>query len=113
MGKELAAALEMIARPDFGRVGVRPPKPDPSWSKELVKAIAMDIGKAAVHHLETMYPEAVAAVPANMKLSLRNCIHNEIMAALETTDANEIAERLRRRKKHRQEIKAAYTKIRR
>lgn len=87
-------------------------RPNESWSKELVRAIAMDIGKAAVHHLETMYPAAIAACPATMKLSLRNCIHNEIMAALETNDAAEIAERLRRRKEHRRKIKAAYTKIR-
>jgi len=85
---------------------------DGEWSKELVKAIAMDIGKAAVHHLETMYPAAVDACPATMKLSLRNCIHNEIMAALETNDADQIRERLRRRKKHRREIKAAYVKSR-
>lgn len=93
---------------------VRVERPDNSaWSKELVKAIAMDIGKAAVHHLETMYPAAVAACPATMKLSLRNCIHNEIMAALETTDADEIAERLKRRKAHRRKITAIYKKVRR
>jgi hypothetical protein len=72
----------------------------------------MDIGKAAVHHLEIMYPAAIAACPPNMKLSLRNCIHNEIMAALETTDADEITERLRKRKNFRRESKAAWKNIR-
>lgn len=87
--------------------------PETTWSKDLVRAIAMDIGKAAVHHLETMYPAAVAACPATMKLSLRNTIHNEIMAALETNDADEIAERLKRRKAHRRKIAAAWAKVRR
>jgi hypothetical protein len=87
-------------------------RPSEPWDRELVKAIAMDIGKAAVHHLETMCPAAIAACPPNMKLSLRNSIHNEIMAALETSDAEKIKERLRVRKEHRRRIKAAYTKAR-
>jgi len=93
-------------------IRVERPGEGAGWSKELVRAIAMDIGKAAVHHLETMYPAAVAACPATMRLSLRNTIHNEIMAALETSDADEIAERLRQRKEHRRKIKAAYAKVR-
>jgi hypothetical protein len=82
------------------------------WSKELVRAIAMDIGKAAVHHLEIMYPAAIAACPATMKLSLRNSVHNEIMAAIEVNDEGRIVARLKRRKEHRRKIKAAYMKIR-
>lgn len=83
------------------------------WSKELIQAIAMDIGKEAVHHLEIMYPAAVAACPATMKLSLRNCIHNEIMAAIQVNDEGQIVARLARRKKQRRTIKAAYQNIRR
>jgi hypothetical protein len=82
------------------------------WSRELVKAIAMDIGKAVVHHIETMYPAATKACPSTFKLSVRNCVHNEIMAALETTDEEMIRSRLAARKRHRREIKAAYKKIR-
>lgn len=83
-----------------------------SWSKELVRAIAMDIGKAAVHHLDTMYPAAVKACPATMRLSLRNTIYNEIMAALDTTDADRIIARLADRKAWRRKIKAMYAKNR-
>lgn len=74
--------------------------------QDVVKQIAMDIGKAASHHIETMYPDAVKATSKNMLLSLRNTVYNEIMAALKTTDEAEILERLDRRKKHRRTINA-------
>jgi hypothetical protein len=76
-------------------------------TRALVKAIAMDIGKAVVHHIETMYPQAMAACPkSTFPLSVRNCVHNEIMAALEITDEGKIVARLRERKEHRRKIKA-------
>lgn len=81
-------------------------------AKALVRAIAMDIGKEAVHHLEIMYPAAIAACPATMKLSLRNTIHNEIMAAIQVNDEGEIIARLQDRKAHRRKSKATWKKIR-
>ena len=88
-------------------------KPDaPQWSRELVSAIAMDIGKAVVHHIETMYPAAIAACPSTFKLSVRNWTHNEIMAAIEVNDEGQIVARLKRRKDDRRKIKAIYKKIR-
>ena len=81
-----------------------------SWSR--VSEIAMDIGKEAVHHLEIMYPAAIAACPDTMKLSLRNHIHNEIMAALETTDAEQIRARLRRRQAQRRATRANFAALR-
>lgn len=108
MTEELQRALDVIAK--------LPAPPSPKlegvWSRELVKQIAMDIGTEAVHHLEIMYPAAIAACPDTMKLSLRNHIHNNIMAALETIDADEIAARLKRRKALRRAEKAAYSSIR-
>lgn len=111
---ELKRALDVIMTPGFGRVPGRLKQPTPGpWSRELVKAIAMDIGKAVVHHIETMYPEAAQAVAkSSFKLSVRNTVFNEIMAALDVNDAGEIAARLKDRKAHRRKIKAAYTKIR-
>lgn len=88
------------------------PKPAIDADRELIKAIAMDIGKAVVHHIETMYPAMFEAVAGTAKLSVRNCVHNEIMAALEVNDADAIRGRLARRKKHRREIKAAYKRAR-
>lgn len=82
------------------------------WTKELVSKIAMDIGKEAVHHLQIMYPAAIAACPTTMKLSLRNTIHNEIMAAIQVNDQGQIIARIRERKDRRRKINAIYKKIR-
>lgn len=82
------------------------------WSKELIKAIAMDIGKEVVAYVEVQYPEAIKASSSTFKLSLRNCIYNQIMAAIEVNDAGEIAARLETRKKFRRQWTAAWRKIR-
>lgn len=82
------------------------------WSKELVREIAMDIGKTVVHHIEIMYPNAVEACPSTFKLSVRNCTYNQIMAAIEVSDEGQIIARLRERKKHRRDTRAAWKKIR-
>lgn len=44
------------------------------WSKELVREIAMDIGKEIVAYVEVMYPAAITATSSTFKLSLRNAI---------------------------------------
>ena len=82
------------------------------WSKELIKEIAMDIGKEVVAYIDVQYPEAVKATSSTFKLSVRNCIYNQIMAAIEVNDAGQIEARLRDRKKHRREWTAAWRKIR-
>lgn len=89
-------------------IGEAPVKPQ----NALIREIAMDIGKAVVHHIETMYPKAIEACPSTFKLSVRNCVHNEIMAAIQFNDEGEIAARLQDRKRHRRKISAAYRKIR-
>jgi hypothetical protein len=80
--------------------------------KDLIRAVAMDIGKQVAHHIEMMYPEAVKAASSTFLLSVRNCTHNEIVAWLETNmdTENRLAfnERFRRHiralsKKNRQE----------
>lgn len=77
-------------------------------ARDLVKEIAADIGKAVAHHIETMYPLAVTATSRNMLVSVRGCVINEIMAALDTTDEHAIRARLAERKRHRRFIKKAY-----
>ena len=72
---------------------------------DLVRDMAMDIGKAVAHHIEMMYPEAVEATSKSMLLSVRKTVYNEITAAIKVNAAGEIVERLGRRKKHRREIK--------
>jgi CRISPR/Cas system Type II protein with McrA/HNH and RuvC-like nuclease domain len=88
-----------------------PAKPD--IDRELVKQIAMDIGKEVVAHIRVMYPEAAKALGKSGQLSVRNCTHNEIMEALSTTDADEIVARIARRKSERRRHVGLYEKIRR
>jgi hypothetical protein len=82
------------------------------WSKELVKQIAMDIGKETVAYVEVMYPEAITATSSTFRLSLRNHVHNEIMAAIEVTDEGTIVARLKDRKVFRRWWVGAYRKMR-
>lgn len=72
-------------------------------ARALVEAIAMDIGKTVVHHIENMFPEAYARLPQK-GLSVRNCTYNEIIAALDVTDEGRIIARLKYRAKHRRTI---------
>lgn len=86
-----------------------PPTP---ISRDVIKQIAMDIGKQVASHIETMYPAAVAATSRSMLLSVRNCVHNEIMAALGEIDEEAILARLDRRKQERRRHRATWRAIR-
>lgn len=87
------------------------PSTNPSWSRELVKEIAMDVGKDVCGYVEWMYPKAVEATSSTFLLSLRNSIHNQIMAALDgPTDEVSIRERLAARKTWRRKFKALWKK---
>ena len=112
MTQELARALTAIMRPGFGEIAEPPEKFDGPWSKELVEAIAMDIGKDTVAYIEVMYPAAIKAASSTFKLSVRNHIYNQIMAAIEVTDEGQIKARLQDRKKFRRWWLAVYRKIR-
>lgn len=80
----------------------KPDDPD----KALVKGIAMDIGKEVVSYVERMYPQAVSAASSTFRLSLRNAIYNEIIAALKETDPDKIVARLEQRRIARRRLKA-------
>jgi hypothetical protein len=99
-GRDMASEIaEMSAA---NQVAVRhslPETADPAMS--LVREIAMDIGKEVVAYVEVMYPQAIAATSSTFKLSLRNCIYNEIIAAMEGSDKGQSVERLNRRKQFR------------
>lgn len=88
------------------------PIPEVGWSRELVKQIAKDVGEAVVTHIETMYPRAVEATPSTFKVSVRNCVFNEIMAAVDVNDAGRIEARLKHRQASRRKLRAAYCKLR-
>ena len=56
-------------------------------TEDAVRRIAMDVGKQVVHHIETMYPAMTEAVAwKSARLSIRNCTHNAIMAAVNAAD---------------------------
>lgn len=80
-------------------------------SRDVIKLIAMDIGKEVASHIETMYPAAVEATSKSMLLSVRNCVHNEIMAALGETDEEAILRRLEERKQVRRRHRAVWRRI--
>lgn len=82
------------------------------WSKELVRSIAMDIGKDVVAYIEVMYPKAIEATSSTFKLSVRNHIHNQVMEAIKLRDAESVEAWLAVRKKHRREWLATYRRIR-
>lgn len=83
------------------------------WSRDLIKAIAMDIGKDTVAYVEVMYPGAITATSSTFKLSLRNHIYNQIMAAIEVTDEGKVIARLRERKAFRRWWVGVYRNYRR
>jgi len=75
------------------------------YTRDLVKEIALDIGKEVVAYVEWMYPKAIEHTSSTFKLSLRNCIFNQIMEAIKVNDAGQIEMRLEKRKKFRRDFK--------
>lgn len=80
--------------------------------RELVKDIAMEIGKEVASHIETMYPKAVEATSKSMLLSLRNSIFNDIMAAVDALEAGDAEAWLANRQAVRRAIRAQWRKSR-
>lgn len=81
--------------------------------KALTSAIAMDVGKEMVAYLEVMYPDVFEAMNSGCKLSIRNKIHNEIIAAMDIAGAANHLERLKERAQFRREWVGAYRTMRR
>ncbi len=81
-------------------------------TKELVKAIAKDIADEVAHHIKTMYPKAVLACPSTLLLSVKGCIQNEIMAAIQVNEQGQIISRLNERKKFRKKVAKVYSDLR-
>lgn len=80
-------------------------KPAIDADRALISEMAMDIGKEVVAHIETSYPAMFEAVAGTAKLSIRNCIHNEIMAALKVNNVDAIRSWLERRRQFRRKIR--------
>jgi hypothetical protein len=95
--------------PDDAKLPALPQQPIP---RDLIKEIAMDIGKDLVAYIEIQYPDAIKATSSTFSLSIRNHVYNDIMAALEVTDEGAIRERLAGHKQHRRQQRAAWKRIR-
>lgn len=78
--------------------------------RELVKEIAMEIGKEVASHIERMYPAAVRATSKTMLLSLRNSVHNDIMAAVDALERGDADAWLAQRRATRRTIRAQWRK---
>jgi hypothetical protein len=78
--------------------------------RELVRDIAMEIGKEVASHIETMYPAAVEATAKSMLLSVRNSVHNDIMAAVDALETGDAEAWLARRQEHRRAIRRQWRK---
>jgi hypothetical protein len=78
----------------------------------LFKALAMNIGKNVVAYVDWMYPEAPKACSSTFRLSLRNSIYNEIMAAMELNEEGQIIAALKDQAEHRRTMKSLVKKIR-
>ena len=85
------------------------PADDPDTA--LLKGVALDIGKEVVACVERMYPQAISATSSTFRLSLRNAIYNEIVAAMKVTDPAEIQARLTARAKHRREMRRVQARL--
>lgn len=73
-------------------------------SRDIIKEIAMDVGKQVAHHIECMYPAAVEAASSTFLLSVRNTVYNEIMAAIENSTEDEMRASIERHRQHRRTI---------
>ncbi len=83
-----------------------PALPKQPEGRDVIELIAMDIGTEVRDYIERMYPAAVKAASLTFLVSVRNSIYNEIIAALETTDEQEIRNRLADRKAARRRLRS-------
>jgi hypothetical protein len=69
---------------------------------DVIRRIAMDVGKQVVEHIENMYPVMTDVVAwKSARRSIRNCVHNAIMAAVNAADEGRHEESLKANDKHR------------
>jgi hypothetical protein len=82
-------------------------------TEEIIRRIAMDVGKQVVEHLEWAHEDMVRAAPSwkSSRLSIRNCVHNNIMAAVTAADEGRYEEWIAANAGHRRKMRAARRKI--
>lgn len=81
--------------------------------KALAHAVGLDMGKEMVAYLEVMYPDVFEKMNSGCRLSIRNHILNDFVAAMEIVGAENHLERLKERARFRRERLATYRNMRR
>lgn len=80
---------------------------------DIVRRIAMDVGKQVVEHIEWAHSDMVRAVRSwkSARLSIRNCVHNNIMAAVSAADEGRYEQWITNNDAHRRNMRSARRKI--
>ncbi len=97
----------MPSNPQTTALAVPAPAEQPI-PRDLLKDLAMDVGKEVAAYIERMYPKAVEAVSNTFLSSVRNCVHNEIVATMGLSSIGEIEQRLAQRKRDRRQLRAVW-----
>lgn len=88
-------------------------KSDSGISRELVKAIAKDVGDSLAAYVEVMFPEIWHGSKQGFKISLRNHVYNDIVSIADLHDEAAIRKRLAGNLEHRKKWVGAYRTTRR
>lgn len=79
--------------------------------RALAFAVGLDMGKEMVAYLEVMYPDVFERMNSGCRLSIRNHIINDFVAAMEIVGAENHLERLKERARFRREWLATYRNL--
>lgn len=86
---------------------------DAGISRDLVKAMAKDVGDSLAAYVEVMFPEIWHGSNQGFKISLRNHVYNDIVSIADLHDEAAIRKRLAANLEHRKKWVGAYRKMRR
>lgn len=76
------------------------------FTTDIIRQIAMDVGKQVVDHIEGVYsPMCDAVAWDSARVSIRNCTHNAIIEAVEAANKGEIEAMLVRHDLHRRTMR--------
>ena len=80
---------------------------------EIIRRIAMDVGKQVVEHIEWVHTDMVRAAGSwkSARFSIRNCVHNNIMSAVTAADEGRYEEWIAANDQHRRFMRAARRKV--
>jgi hypothetical protein len=81
-----------------------PPTPD-FLTDDLVRKIAMDVGKEVVEYIEWMYPKMFEAVAKSAKSSVRHCVYNRLMEAVKAANEGRVEQMLDFHDRHRRKMR--------